>query len=133
MHRLLRTIPVAALLLLAFAPGATQARDGGGDRPQVLAPGACGHGARSWLRLRGRDSAIAMDFEVDENRAGRRWKIVVVHERRVAWRGWGRTHAPSGSFSLEQRVADWPGPDQVMVRAVGPRGITCQATATLPG
>ena len=40
---------------------------------------------------------------------------------------------PSHSFSIERRLSDYPGPDQVTARAVGPRGITCQATATLPG
>jgi hypothetical protein len=129
-----RLLAVLALASLAGAPQAAQARGGdGGERPEVRVAGACGHGARSRLRLRARDGAIEMEFEVDENRAGRLWRVVVVHERRVAWRGRARTGRSSGSFSVERRIADYAGSDQVMARAVGPRGITCQATATLPG
>lgn len=131
-------LPALALTLLAAVPSAAQARDGhggggGGGRPEVRVAGVCGHGATSKLRLRARDGAIELEFEVDQNRSGRLWRVVVVHERRVAWRGSARTHAPSGSFSVERTVSDLAGPDQVMARAVGPRGITCQATATLPG
>jgi hypothetical protein len=133
-----RLLPVLALALLAGAPQAAQARGGdggggGGGRPEVRVSGACGRGATSRLRLRARDGAIELEFEVDETRAGRSWRVVVVHEGRVAWRGLAHTGRPSGSFSLERRVADYAGSDQVMARAVGPRGITCQATATLPG
>ena len=56
-----------------------------------------------------------------------------VQDARLVWRGRARTLGPSRSFSLERRISDYPGPDQVTGRAVGPRGITCQATATLPG
>ncbi|MGZ6695860.1 MAG: hypothetical protein ACXVFL_09465 [Solirubrobacteraceae bacterium] len=129
--------PATALAVLvaaicAIAPAAAAARDGGGGRPEVRVAGACGHGATSQLRLRARDGAIELEFEVDERRAGRLWRVVVVHEHRVAWRGRARTRGPSGSFSLERRLGDYTGSDQVMARAVGPGGITCQATATLP-
>ena len=47
---------------------------------------------------------------------------------------WARTTAPSGScFLIERRLPDFTGSDQVMARAVGPGGITCQASTTLPG
>jgi hypothetical protein len=138
-----RTLPaLLALVLLAAAPPAALARGGddgggggggGGGRPEVRVAGVCGRGATSRLRLRARDGAIEVEFEVDQNRSGRLWSVVVVHERRVAWRGRARTRAPSGSFSVERRVADFPGSDQVMARAVGPGGSTCQATASLPG
>lgn len=132
---------VLALTVLTAAPSAAQARVGGGggggggagDRPQVRVAGVCGHGARSTLRLRAGDGAIQAEFEVDQNRSGRLWRIVFVHERRVEWRGHARTAAPSGSFSVERRLADFAGSDQIMARAVGPGGITCQATTTLTG
>ena len=130
---------VLALTVLAAAPSAAQARGGGGggggggDRPEVRVAGVCGHGARSSLKLKSRDGAIQAEFEVDQNRNGRLWQVVFVHERRVEWRGRARTAAPSGSFSVERSLADFAGSDQVMARAVGPGGITCQATTTLPG
>src|SRR5437870_3946392 len=102
MRRPLRTpLLVLALTVLAAAPSAAQARGGGGgggggggDRPQVRVAGVCGHGARSSLRLRSRDGAIEAEFEIDQNRSGRLWSVVFVHERRVEWRGRARTAAP---------------------------------------
>ena len=75
---------------------------------------------------------IEAEFEV-HGRAGATWRVAFVQEARIVWRGRARTLGPSRSFSIERRLSDYPGSDQVTARAVGPRGITCQATATLPG
>jgi hypothetical protein len=134
----LRRTPLSLVVLLALlalavaAPGSALAK-GGGDRPEVRVAGVCGKGATSKLKLKARDGAIEAEFQVDNNRAGTSWRVVFVQERRVVYRGRARTHAPSGSFSLEERLSNYPGSDQVMARAVGPRGLTCQATAVLPG
>jgi hypothetical protein len=136
-----------AVLLLALAllgPGAALAKGGGGgddggggghgggDRPEVRVAGTCGHGARSTLKLKARDGAIEAEFEV-HGRAGSTWRVAFVQERRTVWRGRARTSGTSRSFSVERRLGDYPGPDQIFARAIGPRGVTCQATATLPG
>jgi hypothetical protein len=128
-------IVVALLALPLFGTASALAKGGGGgdDRPEIRVAGACGRGATSKLKVKARDGGLEVEFEVDHSRSGALWRVVLVQERRVAWRGRARTHAPSGSFSLERRLSDYPGPDQVMARAVGPRGITCQATAVLPG
>jgi hypothetical protein len=117
----------------AVARGGGPGGGGGGDRPEVRVAGVCGKGATAKLKLKSRDGAIEAEFEVDHNRAGTRWRVVVVQERRVVYRGYARTGGASGSFSLERRLGDYPGADAVMARAVGPRGLTCQATAVLPG
>ena len=39
----------------------------------------------------------------------------------------------SGSFSLRRTIPDWPGRDTVTVRATGPGGEICRATATVRG
>jgi hypothetical protein len=135
-----RTLPIVlALALLALAlvgPASALARGGGGgggggNRPEVRVAGSCGRGATSALKLKARDGGIEAEFEV-HGRTGL-WRVVLVQEQRVAWRGHARTGGPSHSFSLQRRLGDYPGPDQVLARAVGPRGITCSATATLPG
>jgi hypothetical protein len=105
---------------------------GGGDRAEVRVAGTCGRGATSTLKLKARDGGIEAEFEV-HGRAGSSWRVVFVQERRTVWRGRARTGGPSSSFSIERRLGDYPGPDQVFARALGPRGATCQATATLPG
>lgn len=127
-------IALILLVLAVLAPASALARGGGGggDRPEVRVAGSCGRGATSSLKLKARDGRIEAEFEV-HGRAGSLWRVAFVQERRTVWRGRARTAGPSRSFSVERALGDYPGPDQVFVRAVGPRGVTCQATATLPG
>lgn len=99
-----------------------------GDQARVN--GTCGGGATSELRLDARNGRIRVEFEVDSDRGGERWRVVVAHERRVAWRGSARTRS-NGSFRIRRSIPDFDGADQVTVRASGPRGNTCTATAVL--
>ncbi|MEK6229385.1 MAG: hypothetical protein AABM31_08700 [Actinomycetota bacterium] len=119
-------------LALALAWGAAVpalGRGGGGDDVRVR--GSCGKGATSKLRLRSKDGAIRVEFEVDRNRAGERWRVALIHERRVVWRGRARTRSGSGSFRVRRSVPDFEGADRVTARASGPRGVTCVATGVL--
>jgi hypothetical protein len=128
------TLVTSIGLALALTWGAAEpafARDGGGDDVRVR--GSCGKGARSKLRLRSKDGAIRVEFEVDRNRAGERWRVTLVHERRVVWRGRARTRSGSGSFRIRRSVPDFGGADRVTARASGPRGVTCHASAVLTG
>ena len=138
-----RSLPIAlvvALLALALVgPAAALAKGGGGgsghgggdDRPEVRVAGQCGRGASSTLKLKARDGGIEAEFEV-HGRSGL-WRVAMVHEQRVAYRGHARSSRASHAFSIERSLGNYPGPDQVFARAIGPRGITCSATATLPG
>ena len=127
----------AALLALAIPASALADHGGrGGEGPgrqQVRVAGTCGKGATSKLRLKQDDGGIEVELEVDHNRSGEAWKVVVVHEGRVVWSGRSRTRAPSGSFTVRRQIADLSGADRVTARAVGPRGISCVASAILPG
>lgn len=125
---------LASLALLSvLAADTASARDGrDGERVEVRVAGTCSGGVTSQLRLRADDDAIELEFEVDQDRAGTVWRVALVHERRVAWKGVVRTVRPSGSFDVERRLRDLPGADAVTARAWGPRGAVCRATATLP-
>jgi hypothetical protein len=124
--------PAAALASGGDDGGSGSGRGGGDDRPEVRVAGSCGRGATSSLKLKARDGGIEAEFEV-HGRAGAMWRVAFVQEQRTVWRGRARATSSSHSFSVERRLGDYPGPDQVFARAVGPRGVTCQATATLPG
>jgi hypothetical protein len=128
---LVTTVAVLVLMLSAMAAPQVAAR-GGGDRSEVRVAGVCGSGATSKMRLRQRDGGeIEVRFAVEHTRSGQRWRVTVVRERRVVWRGQPRTRA--GQFEIERRIPDFSGADQVTARAVGPRGLTCTASATLRG
>ncbi|MEY2517094.1 MAG: hypothetical protein QOJ89_4452 [bacterium] len=124
-----------ALALLVATPatarGGVEDRGGDGGRGEARVAGRCSGGGTSQLRLRSRDGAIALEFEVSRRRASEGWRVVVVHERRVAWRGTARTGGSGGSFRVRRSLGDLDGPDLVTVRASGPGGVTCRASATL--
>ena len=118
-----RTTLLTILLALALAVPAFADDD-------VRVEGSCGAGAESQLRLRADDGSIRVEFRVDSRRSGERWRVTLVHERRVVWRGRVRTRS-GGSFRIRRTVPDFDGADEVSVRAAGPGGNTCQAGATL--
>jgi hypothetical protein len=127
-----RPIALIITLLLALgAPAVAGARHGNDD--EVRAAGTCGGGVRSELELKARDGGIEAEVEVDHARRGSSWRVTVSQEGRVAWRGSVRAGRGSGSFSIERRLRDFAGADRVTVRASGPGGVTCRASATLPG
>lgn len=122
----MRSTLLAIFLALSLA-GPAFARD-----DDVRARGSCGAGAESQLRLRSRDGSIRVEFRVDSERSGERWRVALVHERRVVWRGRVRTRS-AGSFRVRRSVPDYEGADELSVRASGPGGNTCQAGATVAG
>jgi hypothetical protein len=117
-----------ALALGVFAPQAV-AKDGDGDG-EARVSGTCSRGASSELRLRAREGRIAVEFTVKPRASRGSWRTVIVHERRVEWRG---TYRARGSFRVRRSVRDLVGPDQITTRATGPGGATCTASATLAG
>ena len=127
-----RLVSLAALcaVLALVSPAPALARGGDDD---VRVTGSCGNGAAAKLRLRAKDGAIQVEFEVKANRGGQRWRVVIVHERRVTWRGQARTRSGSRSFRIRRSFPDFDGADQITARASGPRGNTCEATGLLPG
>ncbi|MEA2157056.1 MAG: hypothetical protein QOE11_3196 [Solirubrobacteraceae bacterium] len=147
-----RTFLLTVAVVVAAAAGSTPAfaRGGGGDssgsgggsgsgrgggadvRPAVRVAGTCGKGASSSLRVRSRDGGLETEFEV-HGRTVASWRVTIVHEQQVAWRGSRRTIGASRSFSVGYRLPDYAGADAVTARAVGPRGVVCTASVTLPG
>jgi hypothetical protein len=120
-HRL--ALVLALLASLAIVPAATLAKNG---RPEVRSSVSCGSGVTADLRLRLQRNTIRARFEIEHSRPGT-WQIVLVHERRIAWRGSAR-----GSFEIERALPDFPGSDAVSARATGPRGVVCQVIGVLP-
>lgn len=125
-------LTAGALACAGVASSPAPARGGGGGRPEVRVAGTCGKGASSSLKVKARDGGLETEFEV-HGRPGATWRVTIVHERQVAWRGSRRMGGPSRSFGVVYRLPDFSGADLVSARAVGPRGVVCSASATLPG
>jgi hypothetical protein len=88
--------------------------------------GPCGEATLQLASVSGR---IQAQFALQ--RAGdSAWRLVVVHEGHVAWRGSGHA-GRRGALWLDRRLPDYEGVDHVLVRAASPRGRVCSASATL--
>ncbi len=111
---------------LAAVP-AGLAKDG-----DVLVRGSCTKASTSKLELSEEDGRIEVEFEVDQNRNGVRWAVVLRRGTRVVARTTRVTRPPSGSFELRRVVADLAGADRLNVRATSPSGEVCRAAATFP-
>lgn len=122
---------VACALLLAGAP-APAAADDDAVQDRVRTAGPCPGGGERRLELRARDGTIAVRFALRHAPARGVWRLTLVHERRVAWRGTVRVRRAGDTLRLARRLPDLGGPDRVSVRAQGPRGAACTAAATLP-
>ena len=126
---LLLLLGAGILSLLAAWPLAAIAKDGPGE---VRAAGVCSNGATSELRLRSRDQGIELRLKLDHAGAGAIWRVAVVQERRIAWKGAVKTTRTDSSFEVRRTLPDLPGADTITANAWGPRGLACRAEATLP-
>jgi hypothetical protein len=114
----MRKLTFIALTLAAALLVAAPAALGGNDRDrEVLRTGTCS-GASTWkLKAKLDDGLIETEFEVDQNRVGRRWRVTIVQNGRIVFRGIRRTTARSGSFEARVFLANRPGADRIVASA----------------
>ena len=119
----LTLVLTGVLALLAFGSPAL-AKDG-----DVLVRGTCTARSAAKLKLSSEDSRIEVEVEVDQNRNGVPWTVVLTRDGTRVARATRVTRAPSGSFSLRKLVANPAGTD--VIRAVATRrGETCTIRAS---
>ncbi len=63
------------------------------------------------------DVRIEVEFEVEQNRIGRRWDVTLRRDGRLVFHRIRTTRAPSGSFTIRRPSANTRGPDRIVVRA----------------
>jgi hypothetical protein len=142
----------------ALAPGAALAKHGdddgparaGDDKGGLRDDGLRGDGLRSddrriekrvagrctgrstaKLKVKPDDGRLETEFEVDQNRNGVRWTVRLRRDGRLVVSTRARTRPPSGSFSVERRIADPRGRDRITARATSPSGEVCTARVTI--
>jgi hypothetical protein len=119
---------VALAFACALAVPLPAAADDDGDRE---VRGTCSRGSEMRLRVREDDGSLRVELRIDTGRRGARWSVILLHERRIAFRGVLRTTRSSGSLRLRRSVRDLYGRDTILVRASGPRRETCRISATV--
>lgn len=118
------SLALAAATTVALAPGAVA--KGGGDGARRAA-GDCTGASTATLKVKPDDGLLETEFEVDQNRAGVAWRVVLRRDGRTVARTTATTRAPSGSFSVERRLRDAAGRNVVTARATSPSGEVCTA------
>ena len=103
------SIATAAVVIAAVAaPAVAPASDS-----DVRSAGKCSGSSTSKIKVKPDDGRLEVEFEVDQNKNGVKWKLKIKDNGKVAFRGSARTKAPSGSFSVEKRIDNQPGADRV--------------------
>jgi hypothetical protein len=122
--KLTATIVVTGIVgaLLALAPAAL-AKDG-----DVRVAGTCTKASSSKLKLSREDAGTEVEFEVDQNRNGVRWRVVLFRNGAQVASRVRVTRAPSGSF--EARFVS-TGSGWFVARATSPTGERCTARASM--
>jgi hypothetical protein len=144
MHKSTRNLALGLVLAAVALTPATALAKGGdddapgddrggdrGDRNEQIVTGRCTAGSTAKLKAKHDDGRIEAEFEVDQNRNGVRWTVRIRRNGAVAVRTSAVTRSPSGSFSVERKIADPAGSDRITARATSPSGEVCTATVTV--
>ena len=124
MKRILGAITAATIGAVLLLPATASAKDG-----DVRVAGSCSGATTSKLKLSEEDGGIEIEFEVDQNRNGVRWTVVLQRNGTQVGRRVAVTRGPSGSFEARFVTRNGPGADRFVARATRP-GERCIARAT---
>jgi len=122
--RIVAGVTAAAALTAGVVPVAS-AKDG-----DVRVAGRCSQASASKLKLSPENGRIEVEFEVDQNRNGVRWNVVIAQNGKQRARTTRVTRAPSGSFEAHVVAPNTSGKDTFRARATSPSGEVCTARAS---
>ena len=119
---------VAMLSLLASTALASSHKGGRG----IIKAGVCSGSSHSKLKAKSDDGRIETEFEVDQNRVGKRWRVTIARNGQVVFRGIRTTTAPSGSFEARRLLAGPAAGTRIVATAKSLQtGETCRAALAL--
>ena len=102
------------------------------DGARVTRSGVCSGSSTSKVTLKHEDGRIEAEFEVDSNRVGQRWNVVIKDNGVIVFSGSRTTQAPSGSFEVRRLIANRAGTDAIVASAKNPTsGESCVARASI--
>lgn len=117
---------IAAAALVAL-PSAANASD-----DDVRRAGECTGGTTSKIKVKPDDGALEVEFEVDQNQSGVKWKVKIKDNSEVVFKGSARTRGPSGSFDIERRIPNQSGTDSIVGTARNTKsGERCAAKVSI--
>ena len=115
---------ISALLLTPAA----FAKDGDG---RVERSGSCS-GSSSWeITAKPDDGRLEVEFDVDQNRNGVEWHVVLKLNGEKVREGNRTTQPPSGSFSFDKRIPNPAGEDKIVAIAERASGERCRGVVRI--
>lgn len=122
-------IAALAAMLLALAPTALAGQSKGGKG--IIKQGKC-TGSSTWkLKVKSDDGRLETEFEVDQNRVGKRWRVTLVRDGSTVFRGIRTTVAPSGSFTVRRLLIASAGTTRIVASAKALQsGESCRAVVS---
>ena len=83
----------------------------------VIERGSCSNSSDWKLKVSPEDGNLEVEFEVDQNVSGDRWRVKIRHDGDLAFRGTRTTRGASGSFEVRIVENDTAGSDAFRARA----------------
>jgi hypothetical protein len=123
MKRTVTLLSLAAAVTAAAIPVTADAKGGSGTRVS----GACSGGVVSKLKAKHDNGRLEVEFEVDSNRRGQAWRVVIKRGGSAVYRATKTTGGPSGSFTARKLTRNGAGIETISARATGPGGRVCTA------
>ena len=125
-RHVLTTVVLAGVLATLALGSTAQAKDG-----DILVRGSCSGSSSAKLKLSPENGKIEVEFEVDQNRNGVAWTVVLERNGQRVAKLTRTTRAPSGSFEARRVIANSAGADVIRAKATR-NGESCIAKATFP-
>jgi hypothetical protein len=111
-------------------PQATLASHGGGGG--VTRAGTCSGSSTTKIKAKPDNGMLEVEFEVDSNRNGQTWHVVLKRNDVKFFTGNRVTQAPSGSFEVNKHTANPAGTDTIRGRATNlANGEVCRAHVSI--
>lgn len=124
------TLGKSAVVVLGLAVALAVVPAGVAKRGDVRVAGTCSKASTSKLKLSEENGRIEVEFEVDQNRNGVRWTVVLNQNGKRLVRMTRMTKAPSGSFEARILAPNRSGADTFAAKATSPSGEACTARAS---
>ena len=130
MHKL-TLIALASLVAMLAVTASTALAGATKGGKGVIARGKCSTSSVWKLKAKADDGRIETEFEVDQNRIGRRWRVTITQDGATVFSGSRTTLAPSGSFSVHRLLAGAPSSRIVATAKAMRGGESCRAAVSL--
>ena len=128
MHKL-TLIGILSLLAMLAVTASTAYAKGGGKA--AVRTGSCSAASDWKLKVKSDDGRLETEFEVDQNRVGKRWRVTITRNGATVFQGIRTTVAPSGSFSVSRLLAG-PASGRIVANARALQtGETCRAALSV--